>query len=113
MTPSDLKPGTTAVITVEVNDRFGIVDRVDGIVKEDPRLTFALRDDGVTPGDAKAGDGVWSLQVEVPFQAAPGEYELELTAYNSSGEVLLVRNAEGDTVPLTVSIPVSIRLPQE
>ncbi len=30
-------------------------------------LTFSLKDDGATAGDAVAHDGIWSLQVEVPF----------------------------------------------
>ena len=30
ITPEDLKPGDTAVITVEVKDRHGIVQRVEG-----------------------------------------------------------------------------------
>ncbi|HPO15902.1 MAG TPA: hypothetical protein PLI09_20840, partial [Candidatus Hydrogenedentes bacterium] len=53
ITPADLKPGDSAIITVKVKDRHRIVDRVQGIVKEEPRITFNLHDDG-QKGDKKA-----------------------------------------------------------
>ena len=68
--PEHLEPGDTAIITVEVADRFNIVQRVEGLVKEDRTITFKLRDDGITP-DKKAGDNIWTIQVDVPFNAPP------------------------------------------
>ena len=109
--PQELKPGDTAVITVEVVDRHAIVDRIEGIVRDHPEITFKLRDDGEEP-DQKAGDGVWSLQVDVPFQAPPGEFFLELTAYRSDGQPVPVRDAEGNVVPLQETLPVIIRYSQ-
>ena len=84
--PPELKPGDSAVITVEIVDRFGIVDRVEGVVREDTRVKFKLRDDGLDP-DEKAGDGIWSLRVDVPFQAPPGEFVLDVTAYRTTANL--------------------------
>jgi len=107
--PPTLQPGDTAVITVEVADKNRIIDRIEGVVKEDPRITFKLRDDGAPP-DEKAGDGIWSLQVDVPFQAPPGDFEREFTAYRADGMAVPVRDAEGNAVPLTETLPVVIRV---
>ena len=110
--PADLKPGDTAVITVEVQDRFGIVSRVEGVVKEDRTITFRLLDDGVAP-DEKAEDGVWTIQVDVPFNAPPGEFEFEVVGYSDSGEVIVVRDEVGETAPLSISFGLVINYPEE
>ena len=80
---------------------------VEGTVKEDPRLKFRLRDDGQDP-DLKAGDGIYTLRVDVQPQVPPGQFTLELTAYNSNGVPVLVKPKGGDAAPLTQIIPVSI-----
>lgn len=108
--PAELKPGDSAVITVVVRDRHKIVNRVEGVVLEDPSIKLKLHDDGVAP-DKKAGDDEWSLQVDVPFQAPPGQFMLQLTAYRSDGTPVPVRDTEGNTVPLAVTIPVVIGNP--
>lgn len=107
MTPNTLKPGDTAVITVKVKDRNDIVRKVEGIVREDASIKLKLRDDGVSP-DEKAGDSVWTLQVDVPFQAPPGQFTLDLTAYRGDGSPVPVHGPEGKTVPLSVSVPITI-----
>jgi len=109
--PAELKPGDAALITVDIADRYGIVDRVEGVVREDPRITFQLRDDGIGPDEA-AGDGTWTLKVDVPFQAPPGEFELEFTAFRSDGQPILVRDADGDTIPLSGTFGMVIRYPE-
>lgn len=108
--PTELKPGDVAVITVEIGDRHGIVDRVEGVVQEDPAIKFKLRDDGVDP-DKKAGDGIWSLKVDVPFQAPPGEFTLEFTAFRADGQPIIVRDAAGAAVPLMTTFGLAIRYP--
>jgi hypothetical protein len=106
--PAVLHPGDTAVITLKVKDRHALVDRVEGIVTDEPRIEFQLRDDG-EGGDVKAGDGVWTLKVDVPFQAPPGDFLLEFTAYRSDGLPVPVRDGKGNVIALTTSLPVSIR----
>jgi len=108
--PRVLNPGDTAIVTVELDDRFDIVERVQGVVQEDTTITFNLTDDGAPP-DAEAGDNVWTLQVDVPFQAPPGNFTMEVTGYNSDGEVVLVDGEEGETVPLSTTFEVVIEYP--
>jgi hypothetical protein len=109
ITPDQLKPGETAKIEVQVKDRYDIVRRVEGIVKEDPTIRLKLRDDGQEP-DEKAEDDLWVLQVDVPFQATPGDFLLQLTAYRADGTVVPVKTKEG-TVPLSTSVPLKILNP--
>jgi len=109
MTPAELKPGDTAVVTVHVADKHDIISRVEGVVREDQRIKLKLRDDGQSP-DAKASDKVWSLQVDAPFQAPSGSFNLDLTAYRSDGTPVPVKR-EGKVVPLSLTVPVTIRTP--
>ncbi len=102
ISPEHLVPGDTAIITVEVKDRFEIVNRIEGVVREDRTLTFKLRDDGVTP-DKKAGDGIWTIQVDVPFNAPPGDFEFEIIAYDSDGEVVVIHDENNEAAPLSMS----------
>ena len=110
--PAELKPGDTALITVDVADRYGIVDRVQGVVREDRRVKFQLRDDGLL-GDEKPGDGLWTLRVDVPFQAPPGDFTLEFTAYGKDGEPLVVRDKDRGAIPLASSVELTIHHPEE
>ena len=109
ISPAELKPGDTAVVTVHVADKHDIVRRVEGVVREDQRIKLKLRDDGEPP-DQKADDNVWSLQVDVPFQAPPGSFNLDLTAYRSDGTPVPVKQ-KGKTGPLTSTVPVTIGTP--
>ncbi len=110
--PATLKPGDSAVITVKVVDKHSIIKRVTAVVKEDQRVKLQLKDDGVPP-DAKAGDGIWSRQVDVPFMAPPGQFTLEITAYNSKNEPVLVKTAKGQTGPLSATCTLKIQYPPE
>ncbi len=107
ITPSELKPGDSAVITVDLKDRNKVVHRVEGVVVEDPRITFKLNDSGVAP-DEKAGDGVWSMAVDVPFQSPPGQYVLEITALDVNGKPVSVRDRNRIVNPLQAAVPIRI-----
>ena len=84
---------------------FPMEDTVE--VKEDARLKFRLRDDGKDP-DKKAGDGTWSLKVDVPQAAPAGHFTVDLTAFNSKGQPVLVRPKDGGAHPLAQSLTFSI-----
>lgn len=109
ISPSQLSPNDSALITVNVVDKHDVVERVVGVVQEDPRAEFTLRDDG-TMGDVAAGDGVWSFKVDVPVTAPPGAFTLVITAYNAEGEAVLVRG-DSAPVPLTASTTLQIVYP--
>lgn len=111
ITPATLQPGESAVIKVKIDDRHDIVDRVVGVVKEDPRVKLNLHDDGVAP-DVEADDDEWTIQVDVPFQAPPGSFTLLLTAFRSDGEVIVVRDRKAGDVPLSATATVEIQYPE-
>lgn len=105
--PAAVPQGQAAVITASVKDKHHTVAKIEGAVKEDPRLKFKLRDDGKEP-DKRAGDGTWSLKVDVPATAPPGQFTVDLTAYNSKGQPVLVRPKEGGAHPLAQTLTFSI-----
>ncbi len=107
-----LHPGDTAVITVQAADKNNIIDRVEGVVTEEPTIKFKMRDDGVPP-DEKADDDVWTLQVDVPIHAPPGDFTLEFTALRDDGIPVPVRNEAGEVVALKRSLPIVIRYEQQ
>lgn len=108
--PVDLAPGDTAVITVRVEDKFGVVRRVEGVVKEDRTVKFEFQDSGVPP-DADAGDEIWTIQVDVPFNAPPGTFEFEVTGYDDQDEVIVINDEHGEAAPLQTSFKLDIRYP--
>lgn len=110
--PAALKPGDSATITVKVVDKHKIVQRVVATVAEDQRMKFKLRDDGLPP-DEKAGDGIWSYSVRVPFMAPPGNFTLEITAYNAKGDAINVKKGQKEVGPLTASCTWSIEYPPD
>ena len=110
--PVALKPGDNAAITVKVVDKHKIVQRVVATVAEDQRMKFKLRDDGAAP-DEKAGDGIWSYSVRVPFMAPPGNFTLEITAYNAKGEAINVKKGQKEIGPLTATCTWSITYPPD
>jgi len=108
ITPEQLFPGTEGVLTVELRDRQEIVKRVEGVILEDPRLTFRLRNDGQPP-DRKAGDGAWSMAVVVPRQAVPGSYTMQITAIAEDGRPIMVRDKHGTVQLMQITLPVVIQ----
>lgn len=108
ITPSALRPGESAVISVKINDRHNIVDSVMAVVKEDPRVKLKLRDDGIEP-DVEAEDDVWTLKVDVPFKAPPGNFTLIIGAYRADGQPIVVHEREAGDVPLAATATVAIR----
>ncbi len=112
ITPSILRPGDSALMTVKVKDKHNLVQEVVGVVREDQRQKFRLRDDGVAPHDTVANDNVWSFMVDVPFLAPPGQFTIEFTALDSRGNPLLVKTREG-VAPLRQTCTFSIEFPPQ
>lgn len=108
--PEVLEPGSAAVITLSLKDKQDVVERIEGVVLEDPRITFHLRDDGESP-DEKAGDNVWSMLVDVPFQAPPGQFRLEFTAFSADGIPVSIRDDAGNVTVLQQTVLINIQFP--
>lgn len=110
--PATLAPGATGVITVKVVDKHEVVARVEGIVKEAPELKLQLKDDGNEKnGDAKAGDGIWSMKVDTRPEAPEGQYTLEFKAYRSDGLPVPIRLEEGGVGELTCTVQLVVAMP--
>lgn len=106
--PNVLKPGDSAIVRATFQDRFSVIDHVHGRIPEDPTIEFKLRDNGVAP-DEMANDDVWTLLVDVPFNAPAGDFELELTAYNSEDQPILVQNSYREVEPLQTTLSLTIQ----
>ena len=109
--PSILNPGDAAIITVTFQDQFDIISRVEGVMKEDTTISFKLMDDGVDP-DVEAGDNIWTMKVEVPFNAPPGEFTFEAQALDSNHQVIVVHDKNGEAAPLQTSFALEITYPE-
>lgn len=111
ISPEALHPGDTALITISVKDKNAIVAAVEGVIDEEPSRKLKLHDDG-EEGDKKAGDGMWSLAVQVPLQAPAGTFNLTFTAYRADGVAVPIRGDDGTVDTLTTHIPLTIVLKQ-
>ncbi len=105
--PAELAPEAQAAITARIQDQHGIVDRVEVEVAGDPDNAFELN---------KVQDGptsVWTREVDVPYNVPEGEYTVRFTAYDSRGEVVLVRDETGSDQPLRATAQMRIVMPEE
>jgi len=101
-----------ALIRVKVQDPEDVVDRVVARVGDYPEQPLPLNDDGER-FDETAGDGVWTRAVRVPVASPPGEFVLEITAYDENDNVVLVKTAEGSTAELQTTVPFVVRYPDD
>lgn len=107
ISPDSLRPGDEALITVNLKDKHQVVSGIEGVVQEDQRITFDLNDKG-EQSDQKAGDGIWSFGVKVPFQAPEGQFLLELTAYREDGNPVSIKEKGGGVAALQKTVPLVI-----
>jgi len=112
ITPNMLNPGDTAVITVHVEDEFGIVKQVNGIVDEDGTIAFVFKDDG-EGADGVAGDGIWTIKTEVPFNAPPGVFNFKVEGLNDSGEIIVIHDENKEAIPLATQFKLTIQYPAQ
>lgn len=110
MVPSNLKPGDAALITVKVEDTFGVVSSVEGSVLEDTTIRFHFRDDGQL-SDTVAADGIWTMKVQVPFNAPPGGFTFEIQAFDKSSNPIVVLDENKEATPLSMSFTLNITYP--
>ena len=109
--PSELKPGDSAIVSVLVLDRYKRVRQVHGVVKQDQTITLVLKDDGVAP-DTEAGDGIWTLKVDVPFNAPPGDFDLMVSALDENGDAVIVSDDRGEVSALKTTLRLVILYPR-
>lgn len=111
MTPNELKPGDAALITVQVHDPYGIVHEVEGRVLEDTTVEFKFNDGGLD-ADEIAGDGIWTMKVEAPFNAPPGIFTFEISAYDKDGNLMVVLDENKEAEPMSTEVELNITFPE-
>lgn len=95
--PSLPKPGEKIKISAKVIDNVGDIDTISvnimGI-----GIRADLKDDGEN-GDEVGGDGVWSGILTLP-EDVKNRIVLVLTAYDSNGKVIQIKNSDGTLRPI-------------
>lgn len=110
ITPAELKANDRGAVTVRVVDRHHIVKRLEGTIKEEPKVKLKFRDDGVDE-DKAAGDGIWTYRFRVDPAYPAGQYNLLITAYRSDGQPVSVKREDKTKGPLTVTVPLVVKGP--
>jgi hypothetical protein len=105
--PTELAPGDESVISVKVIDTKGVVAAVTATVREYPEVTLDLNDIG-EQGDLVAGDGVWSIAFDIPYEAPEGEYNWDFEAFDADGNPVKITTKEGGEKSLIAEAPVEL-----
>jgi hypothetical protein len=105
--PAEVSPGDESFLSVTVVDPQGVVAAVTATVREDSVVRLPLNDSG-EDGDKVAGDGVWSLAFEIPYDAPAREYHWDFEAFDADGDPVKVTTEEGGEEPLTAEAPVEV-----
>jgi hypothetical protein len=87
--PDPVKIGKQFKATCKVTGDLKEVGWVSAVPIVAPEFTMELKDEG-TQGDAKAGDGIFTVTGTPPAEAEPGLYEIEFVVYNKKGDPLNV-----------------------
>ncbi|HOE66336.1 MAG TPA: hypothetical protein PLO62_07400 [Candidatus Hydrogenedentes bacterium] len=105
--PVAVRPGESLKISTRIADPDRQVDTVGVTIPQLDGQTFDLYDNG-SNGDAQAGDGIWSYAFTLPPTAAPGQYALNIVAYDKNGTPLLVKAADGRSRLLQAQAPFTV-----
>ncbi|MHC4843214.1 MAG: choice-of-anchor X domain-containing protein [Planctomycetota bacterium] len=97
--PAELAPGDESIISVKVIDTKGVVAAVTATVREYPEVVMDLNDNG-QQGDTVAGDGVWSIAFNIPYEAPEGQYNWDFEAFDADGNPVKITTKEGSEKPL-------------
>ncbi len=105
--PAKLSPGDESIICVRVIDTQGVVAAVTATVREYPAISLDLNDSG-EEGDKVAGDGVWSIAFDIPYEAPPGEYNWDFEAFDADGDPVKITTKEGGEEPLIAEAAIEV-----
>lgn len=105
--PKAVAVGATALITVQFTGPKNSVASVEATVREAPDIYYVLVDDG-TMGDEKANDNIWTVGAEVPYEAAPGIYHLDIRAKDLDGNTILIKGGELTNMGYSGSVTVTV-----
>ena len=80
--PAEVKRGETSILTVMFEGHKDQIISVKAVVREASHNRYVFNDDG-KDGDEKANDYVWTGKLEVVSDAVPGEYHLDIYAFDT------------------------------
>lgn len=101
--PETLSPGQKGRVVVVLSGAKNKVGVVQAVVREYPEYTFRLNDEG-RMGDEKAGDGVWTYEFPVPYDAPAQKYHVDIVIKDKDGKVIKLGEAEGPAATLVVEV---------
>ncbi len=105
--PPVVKAGEKERVEVKVVDPHHKVHRLVLHVLDYPGYDFPLNDSG-RYGDKKAGDGVWTVLVPVPWDAPAQDYSVAIVAYDKNGRKIPVKNEKHKKEPLKIEETISV-----
>ncbi len=105
--PAELSAGDELFLCVRVIDPEGVVAAVTATVREESVVVLPLNDSG-EDGDKVAGDGVWSLAFQVPYDASAQEYHWDFEAFHANGDAVKAVTEEGGEEPLTAEAAIEV-----
>ena len=103
--PAKFSPGDETIVSVRVIDTQGVVAEVTAAVREERTISLDLNDSG-DEGDEVAGDGVWSITFDVPYEADAGQYNWDFEAFDAYGNPVKVTTERGGEEALTAEASV-------
>lgn len=107
-TPEELGIGDQGLVTVTMKGPKNSIKSITATVREESSFTFQLNDGGKN-GDITAGDNVWSFQIQVPYEAPPGTYNLEFSVVDMEGNELVVDGYQNQYYGKSGNLPVKVK----
>jgi len=100
-------------MSVDVIDPKGKVASIELSSPQMPGMVFTLNDKG-KEGDRQAGDGTWSLAIQLPApeQVPAGEFHLEFKAMDKDGLPIKVKGPKGEKEDLKTEAKLTILRPE-
>jgi len=101
--PNVVSPGQKGRVVVILKGAKDKVGTVQAVVREYPEYTFRLNDEG-RMGDEKAGDGVWTYEFPVPYDAPAQKYHVDIIIKDKEGNVIKFGETQGPAASLVVEV---------
>ena len=106
--PQLASAGEDVTFMVKVSGPMQNIKDISVTVREYPEMVVELNDIG-EEGDEKAGDGMWSRKITIPWNADSGTYHLEVTAIDLNGNEIISQGYENQSFGKGGVIDVNIK----
>jgi hypothetical protein len=105
--PSIVKRGESAILTVRFEGPPGYITSVKAAVREASQNMYEFNDDGRDEDDL-AGDNVWTCRIDVVSNAVPGEYHLDIRAFDMNWNPVFrsgtIKEGRGDVGSIILTV---------